>query len=277
MWSKRQSWIGIVLAGLMASCLGCEPQAAPPKPEGKKPPETQTFKAPEKPAIPAPEAAKAPQPVEVQKQPATQKVEPVEIQKQPAASKAEPPADTSIVVTPPAAAEPVALDPAVLAAIPQVELTDKDAAACLVKVGDAMPDAELPDLAGKTQPLKALYGQKLTVVVFWTAESVYGVAELQDLARDVAGPYAERGVRVVGIDEGDASDVVREKTAAAEVKFPILLDRDGALLAKVAQAKPPRTYLLDATGKILWFDIEYSRSTRRDLMQAVAAIAGKGA
>jgi hypothetical protein len=31
----------------------------------------------------------------------------------------------------------------------------------------------------------------------------------------------------------------------------------------------PRTYLLDSSGKILWFDLEYSRSTRRELNQAI--------
>jgi hypothetical protein len=36
----------------------------------------------------------------------------------------------------------------------------------------------------------------------------------------------------------------------------------------------PRTYLLDPTGKILWFDVEYSRSTRRDLSEALDAMVG---
>jgi hypothetical protein len=29
--------------------------------------------------------------------------------------------------------------------------------------------------------------------------------------------------------------------------------------------------LIDAAGKILWFDIEYSRTTRRDLVGAIQA------
>jgi hypothetical protein len=37
----------------------------------------------------------------------------------------------------------------------------------------------------------------------------------------------------------------------------------------VASEKLPRTYLLDASGKILWFDIEYSRTTRQQLLSAI--------
>ncbi len=34
----------------------------------------------------------------------------------------------------------------------------------------------------------------------------------------------------------------------------------------------PRTYLVDSQGKILWFDMEYSRSTRRDLRDAIRVV-----
>jgi len=53
-----------------------------------------------------------------------------------------------------------------------------------------------------------------------------------------------------------------------------LLDADGSAMAKVGLEKLPRTYLLDAQGKILWFDIEYSRSTRRELLEAVRFVLG---
>jgi len=33
----------------------------------------------------------------------------------------------------------------------------------------------------------------------------------------------------------------------------------------------PWTFVLDANGKIVWFDLEYSLSTRRELQQALLA------
>ena len=48
-----------------------------------------------------------------------------------------------------------------------------------------------------------------------------------------------------------------------------LVDADRAYFRQVATEKLPRTYLLDRNGKILWFDLEYSRSMRRELQNAI--------
>ena len=47
-------------------------------------------------------------------------------------------------------------------------------------------------------------------------------------------------------------------------------------LAKIAKDKRmPRTFLLDATGRVLWFDVEYSRPSRRDLIQSIRVALGE--
>lgn len=172
-------------------------------------------------------------------------------------------------------AEPPAAKPAAPPKMPEVVMTEALAATCKVKVGDSMPDGELPDLEGKKHPLKGLYGSKLTVVLFWNAENAYALQELQDLQLDVAEPYADKGVKVVAIDQKDPADAVKKKVEKAGAKFTQLLDSDGAYFAKVATEKLPRTYLLDGQGKILWFDLEYSSATRRNLLQAVQVASGK--
>jgi hypothetical protein len=53
------------------------------------------------------------------------------------------------------------------------------------------------------------------------------------------------------------------------------MDPKNEYFAKVAREKVLRTYLLDADGKILWFDVEYSRSTHRDLLQGIDVALGK--
>ena len=55
-----------------------------------------------------------------------------------------------------------------VSAFAKVVLSGALQSACLVKVGDALPNAELPDAAGKIQSLKSLYGERLTVVFCWT-------------------------------------------------------------------------------------------------------------
>ena len=68
------------------------------------------------------------------------------------------------------------------------------------------------------------------------------------MCRTVRG---SKGVRVVGINVGDAPEAVPSKLLKeAGVTFPNLLDPEGAFFAKVATDKRlPRIYLLDAAGQ----------------------------
>jgi peroxiredoxin len=155
--------------------------------------------------------------------------------------------------------------------MPPVLMTDREAKTCQVKVGDTLPDVRLPTLDGNEEMLKDLYGQRLTVVLFWKATQPYAVEELGDLQHLVADRFADKQVKVVGIDVQDQPEVVKEKLSAEKVAYPNLIDATGSAFAQVATSQMPRTYLVDAQGKILWFDVEYSRSTRRDLLRAIRA------
>jgi peroxiredoxin Q/BCP len=173
-------------------------------------------------------------------------------------------------------AEPVpAPEPPPKPTIPQVGLSAELLATCVVKVGDRMPEGELPDPEGKSLSLASLRGKNLTVLFFWTADNPYSLGEIEDLNDDVARAYADQGVKVVGVNHSDSPEKVRQKVKELSVGFPVLMDPKNEYFAKVAKEKVLRTYLLDADGKILWFDVEYSRSTRRDLLQAINVALGK--
>lgn len=161
------------------------------------------------------------------------------------------------------------------ATIPETIMGEKDRATCRVWKGDVIPDAELPDIDGKKVSLRSLMGKKLSVIVFWTTKSMDARQQLGDVGPDIAKKYAEKGVAVIGINEGDSPTAVREELKNAEATFPNLLDSGGQYFAKVATAKLPRTYLLDAQGKILWLDIVYSRTTLRDLETGIKVALGE--
>lgn len=264
-----RSWIHsaiALVASLLFVCGACD--------SGKKPtPSAGSAKPRAKPAVEEP-AEIASQPAET---PVSEKTDkPSESEPAPASVTEKPkpalPDETAVAVAKkpasPVAAPAPSLPPAT--SMPQVLLTDTETKTCLVKVGDPMPELKLPDLEGKNQSLADLLGERLTVVQFWTSAQPYAVEELGDLSADVAAKYVSQGVKVVAINESDpaatAKKVVEQVGAAA---LTHLHDSDGAALAKVATKKLPRTYLLDARGKILWLDLEYSRSTRRDLSQAI--------
>ncbi len=153
--------------------------------------------------------------------------------------------------------------------MPVVKMPEKLLETCLVKVGDRMPEAELIDLQNKRVALHSLLGKKLTVVLFWNSENMYATQALEYAGLEVAEPYAKAGVRVIGVAVKDMPQAARKAVADAGAKYVNLLDPEGRYFGKAATEKIPRVYLLDAAGKILWLDIEYSASTRRDLDRAI--------
>jgi peroxiredoxin len=176
--------------------------------------------------------------------------------------------------------KPQTSPPAAPTTIPKVAMTEEIRSACLVHVGDVMPSAELQGIDGKPHALESLAGEKLTVVCFWAAASprqrLATVAMLEELTQEVVEPFGNRGVRVAAVNVGDSPANVREDVEKAKAAFPCLLDSKGDLFAKIAKdRRMPRIYLLDADGKILWFDVEYSRPTQESLTQALRVILGE--
>lgn len=166
------------------------------------------------------------------------------------------------------AANPDATEPA---QVPPVELTSDHAALCRVKVGDSLPEIELPKVAGGNAKLSGLYGKAATVVVFWKGDRQMALDELADLGPDVVDKFGSRGVEVVGVAVSDPADAVGSALAKSAAKFPNLRDADGKAFDKVGSEKFPWTLVLDSNGKIVWFDLEYSLATRRELQQALLA------
>jgi peroxiredoxin len=174
---------------------------------------------------------------------------------------------------PAAVAIPVDEAPEAELSMPKVSLTEAHAALCKVKVGDAFPALPSNDLAGQTvgNPL----GDKLTVVVFWNGSKPTALEQLGDLGPQVAARFGSRGLKVVAINSGDAAPLAAELAQKARAEFTLLADEGGHLLAQTTATRVPSTYLLDADGRVAWFDIEYSRTTRRELVQAIRYLLAK--
>ncbi len=89
---------------------------------------------------------------------------------------------------------------------------------------------------------------------------------------DVAQSLAGKGAAVIGVAVRQSPEAARKALADAGAKYPNLLDADGAYFAKVARDRLPRVYVLDAEGKVLWLDIEYSSTTQRQLLTALGVV-----
>lgn len=153
--------------------------------------------------------------------------------------------------------------------IPEVFLSTAHSAMCRVRVGDDLPEFKLPQLNGKEVALSSLYGTQATVVLFWHPDRWMSHSALTDLEREVLANEEAGKVTVVGIAVETPQEKVEEEAKASRASFPQLLDTEGNAFDQVGMVMLPRVYVLDSTGQIVWFDIEYSESTRRELKQTL--------
>jgi peroxiredoxin len=153
--------------------------------------------------------------------------------------------------------------------MPQVTFSRAHAQLCKLKVGDSFPNVELAKPDGQAQPIAQLLGPKLTVIVIWNGKKPSSLQQLGDLEPEIVARFGEQGVRVVAINSGDDPQLAGELAAQAGSGFVVLCDQAGKTLEQTAPGRVPSTYLLDGAGRVLWLDIEYSPSTRRELVQAI--------
>jgi peroxiredoxin len=264
----------LMLGGCSQSTSPDEHAQVPAETSAESPPIEYAADAPSEAApsdAPDPADAAPPEPSDVKVARAESRIEvptepPREVpEEQPAAQELTPPGPL------PAAEAPLPLDNVETAnlTMPKVVLTEGHAATCRVGVGDAFPEIELADPAGEKKQLASLRGEKLTLVVFWNAREPVALEELSDLARYHQPRFGHEGLSIVAVNTGNEPQLAAELAKEAKATYPILCDPQGEALAKVATSHLPRTYLLDAQGQVLWFDLEYSPTTRRDLAQAI--------
>jgi hypothetical protein len=150
------------------------------------------------------------------------------------------------------------------AVAPKVVLSAAHAKASKVRVGEALPAAEVKDAAGQARPLAGLRGQGLTAFVFWNNDHRVSAEAVRRLPKLLA---AVKGITIVAIHSGKATAAPPMPAADS----PVIHATDAAsaaLSAVCTDGKVPRIYLVDKAGLILWLDIEFSIDTERHIQDA---------
>ena len=156
--------------------------------------------------------------------------------------------------------------------MPRIALSEQHANACPIKLGQEFPNPTLTDQAGQPRELNKLRG-KFTLIVVWSASEPAAVEELGDLEAYAYQPYKNVGLNVIAVHTmAGRTKQPTEALRKFQPSFTILHDTKSELWAAVGMESLPRTFLLDGEGRVLWFDIEYSRTTRRQLQQALNAV-----
>lgn len=151
-----------------------------------------------------------------------------------------------------------------LIALPTVLMSSDHKEMCQVGVGDPLPTLNLRTRAGQAMQFEQLRGDKGTVIALhgnpgWMTDTL-----LADLGPEVADLYSSEGIRVITVSTRSVAQTPDGITA-------LRISQQEAEKS-LGKGRMPRVYVLDSDGKIIWFDIEYSLSTRRELQQAIKVL-----
>lgn len=114
----------------------------------------------------------------------------------------------------------------------------------------ALDGAPPPTLNGETIDLAELRGQ-VVWVNFWTTSCVPCRTEMPAM-QEIADRFADRGLRIVGVDVGEGTDSVREFVDELGVTYPIVMDFDSTIFSRYSPLfGVPRHYFVGRDGRIV--------------------------
>ena len=113
-------------------------------------------------------------------------------------------------------------------------------------LGQPAPPLALPDLSGRTVDLSSLRG-KVVAVNFWASWCGPCQEELPALA-EVWRAHRGRCFELLGVAEESGREDVA--AMARGIPYPVLLDARAAALRPWGVSAYPRTFLIDAEGKL---------------------------
>ncbi|WP_333843645.1 TlpA disulfide reductase family protein, partial [Pelomicrobium sp.] len=110
------------------------------------------------------------------------------------------------------------------------------------------PPLALPDLSGRVHRLEDYRGQ-VVLVNFWATWCPPCRAEMPSMQR-LQDKLAGRPFAILAVDMGETEAEVRDFLKEVPVRFPILLDKDGAALRAWKVRAFPTSFVVDTEGRV---------------------------
>jgi peroxiredoxin len=136
-----------------------------------------------------------------------------------------------------------------------------------IDIGDRAPDFELPDTEGARHSLGGGRQAPATVVVFTCNHCPYALAWHERLM-DVAGDYADRGVRFLAINPNDSErfpadsyEAMQERVREEPWPAPYLRDESQDVARAFGAQRTPDVFVLDGESRLRYRgapDADYS-------------------
>jgi peroxiredoxin len=137
-------------------------------------------------------------------------------------------------------------------------------------VGADAPRFAAALLEGPDFDLGPLLGQKAILLGFWSIYCVSCVQEIPTLV-EIYKRHKEE-LEIVGIDMdsfGTKRVVQFVKTLDYRIPYPLVIDRDRQIGAKYGVSELPTTVLIDRTGKIAYYHVNYAAGDEAEIEKQV--------
>ena len=131
------------------------------------------------------------------------------------------------------------------------QLNIKESPLAAVKVGQPMPDFNLPDANGQMVKFSDVSRQnKVVVINFWASWCTPCRMEMPEFAKLYADKKSE-GFTLLAINVDREREKADAYLKSKPVAFPVLIDTDGAVSKQLGVAALPTTIIVGQDGKVL--------------------------
>jgi thiol-disulfide isomerase/thioredoxin len=104
----------------------------------------------------------------------------------------------------------------------------------------------------------------------WCGPCIQSLPMIEEVVKD----FADRDVRLFAVNMEEQPDQIRTVLERHKMKFPVALDRDGAVAARYAVTAIPQTVLVDRDGKIVRLFVGGGKKTADALRAALQELTG---
>lgn len=132
------------------------------------------------------------------------------------------------------------------------------------------PEFELQDTNGKTHRLSDYRGRTV-IINFWTTWCPPCREEIPSMNR-VLRLLEQADVAMLGINMGEDDDTIFLFTADYPADFPLLMDRDGAVIADWPVKGLPTTYVVAPDGSLAYRAIGGRNWDEPELLELIRAL-----
>jgi len=115
---------------------------------------------------------------------------------------------------------------------------------------NALPAIDITRLDGQAESARTLFIGSVAVIDLWATWCTACEQERPKLER-LHAAYAAQGLRVVGLDVGEAPSVVSAYLSENRISYPIYLDPDFRMADALGEKRLPMILIVDRSGRIV--------------------------